>query len=333
MQLQLKKNISILVLLAVIGVACKNSLNVQAPYKDVTVVYGLLDQSDSTHYIRINKGFEGNGNAYVMAQQYDSIYYPVGTINAVLQDSSIITNTVVKTIALDTTTMVPLGPGTFSYPKQLLYYTSATLNPNDYYNLIITNTNTGKKTTGSTGLFSNVALSGLYSKTFYLSFSNLSPTIIGWTTSPNARIYQLTIRFFYDEVTNSNIKTGRSIDWIFAPLTSPTLTGGALLQYSITAQGLCSLILNTIPYEEGVTRHVDSVGIIFTSGSDDLNTYVQLSQPPMGINQDVPSYSDVKNAVGLYTARHVQTAYKVLGGGLFDTLVVDPLYAKLNFQY
>ncbi len=312
--------------------SCSNDLKILAPYKNITVVYGLVDQNDPIHYIRINKAFEGPGNAYTMAQQYDSIYYPVSAITAILQDSSTTTNTIVNTYTLATTDTIPLGAGTFSYPKQLLYYTNATLNPNDYYNLIVINNKSGQRLTGSTALLPDASfLNGFGSNPdLYLSFSNAFPSTISWTTTQNARIYQMTIRFYYDELYQST-RTPKSLDWIFGALTSPTLSGGTALEYSLTAQQLFSLIAYSISPESGVTRMQDSVGIIFTSGSDDLNTYVQLSQPPLGINQDIPSYTDLKNGVGLYTCRHIQTLTKQLSPNNLDSLEVGSQTGNLGF--
>src|SRR5580658_5249734 len=102
--MKLNKTILALALAAVVTTSCNNNLKILAPYKDVTIVYGLMDQSDPIHYFRINKAFEGAGNAYTMATNYDSIYYPIGTIHAYIEDSSTITNTIVDTFNLDTTT-------------------------------------------------------------------------------------------------------------------------------------------------------------------------------------------------------------------------------------
>jgi len=326
------KNLFLLLVFLVVYSSCKNSFSVQAPYKDETIVYGLLDQSDSVHYIRINKAFEGNGNAYVMAKQYDSLYYPVNEIKAVLKDSNPSTNTIVKIDALDTTTSVPLGPGVFSYPKQLLYYTRTKFNPNDYYSLVIVNTKTGKTVTGSTALIPDIGISiSEYGKTLPMSFNKEYPSVIGWQTVPNVRIYQLTIRFYYDEFMN-NTRNAKSLDWVFAPLTSSNLGGQEGLEYEYNAQGFCTLILNSIPYEAGATRYADSVGVIFSSGTDDLNTYVQLSEPSGSLTENIPFYSDLKNGVGLFTARHIQTLYKQVDGTVIDTLVYGPEFSKLNFQ-
>ncbi|HTA27699.1 MAG TPA: hypothetical protein VK809_07920, partial [Bacteroidia bacterium] len=192
-----------------------------------------------------------------------------------------------------------------------------------------------KKIRGATGLLSDIPfLSPNFAgtRTFLFSFTPDSPTELEWTTTPNARIYQMDIRFYYTEYLNGDT-AAKSVDWIFAPEISPTIAGGITLLYDLTGQGLCNTILNTIPINTFVTRKADSIGVIFTTGSDDLNTYVQLSQPPTGINQDVPSFSDLENGIGLFTSRHVQAIYKNVDPALLDTLIIEPKFQPLNFQH
>ncbi len=335
--MDVKRLRTLLALSIVVCTSCKNSLNIQAPYKDITVVYGLMDQNDPIHYIRINKAFEGSGNAYTMAKQYDSIYYPVNAIHAILEDSNPITATIVDTIHLDTTTTVPLGPGTFLYPKQLLYYTKATLNPNDYYNLIVTNTKTGKKIRGSTAMLGDISLNNdLTIRTYPLTLgSTPNPTLFQWQSTTSAVIYQLVIQFYYD----SKVGSGPAVlqpplQLVFATQTAPTNLGGFPMTYSVSCQDLFALITSSLQPEVGVTRHADSLGVIFTTGTDDFNTYIQLSQPTTGITQSIPSYSDVVNGIGLYTARHVQTYYKLIDSNTLDSIQgpdQEPRFFALGF--
>src|SRR5579872_736351 len=162
----MKKSVSVLLfaIAALSFTGCKNDLKVLAPYKDIPVVYGLLDQNDSIHYIRVNKAFEGSGDAYAMASQYDSANYPVGTITVQLQD---LTNPATFTLTPDSS--IPMNAGTFSYPKQVLYKTTALLSGNDQYKLIITNTKTEKVATGSTFLLPNVGFVSPTPNTFMTS--------------------------------------------------------------------------------------------------------------------------------------------------------------------
>ena len=54
---------------------CKNEFEVNDDWKDITVVYGLLNQTEDTNYIRVTKGFLGNEDANIMAHIKDSLYY------------------------------------------------------------------------------------------------------------------------------------------------------------------------------------------------------------------------------------------------------------------
>ena len=67
-----------LILLCVVQLvsSCSKDFKIDAPYKDITIVYGLLNISDTAHYIRIHKAFlDESKNALVMATTTDSIYY------------------------------------------------------------------------------------------------------------------------------------------------------------------------------------------------------------------------------------------------------------------
>jgi len=314
--------------------SCNNDLKILAPYKDIPVVYGLLDQSDTAHYIRVNKAFLGLGNAYTMASNYDSTNYPIGQISVQIQDYDQSGN-LVGTYSLTPDSSIPVDPGTFPYPHQVLYKTKAKLNVNDTYSLTVTNEHTGKVASGSTLLMTDANIISPWISSQYFSLSWLSnyPTKMQWNTSSGARIYQYTVRFFYYE---KDIASGtgseKYVDWVFPTLSASSISGGIPMEYDYTGQGFLQFLKGYIAVNSGVTRTADSVRLYFTSGSDDLYTYIQLSQPSLGINQEKPFYSDVKNAVGIFTSRHVQTFKKVFTVIELDSIRLDPITSNLNFQ-
>ena len=69
------KKILIALVAAISFSACSTEIEVNAEWKDVTVVFGLLDVSDTIQYIKISKAFLGEEDAFVMAQEPDSLYY------------------------------------------------------------------------------------------------------------------------------------------------------------------------------------------------------------------------------------------------------------------
>ncbi|HSY75953.1 MAG TPA: hypothetical protein VK890_03805 [Bacteroidia bacterium] len=312
--------------------ACNTKLNVQAPYKHITVVYGLMDQNDTAHYIRVNKAYEGAGDAYTMGKVFDSIYYPANQISVTLQDYNS-SGVFMGNITLTPDSSIPVPPGIFSYPKQILYKTKAALNVNDTYNLIVFNEKTQQTLTGSTTLLQDASfLPGtLGSTNLPMSFFEASPSKILWSSSLNGRIYQMVFRFYYNETGTAN-PGEKYIDWIFTPQTASTILGGATMEYDYTGEGFLQQVRTNIQPIAGAHRRSDSIQVIFTTGSDDFNTYIQISQPSLGIDQDPPSYSDVKNGIGIYTSRHTQIITKQLTIATHDSLINGSGMAPWGFN-
>ena len=71
----MKKIAIFLLLISVFFMACETDFEVNASWKEVTVVYGLLDQSQQQQYIKINKAYLGEGDALQMASVADSSNY------------------------------------------------------------------------------------------------------------------------------------------------------------------------------------------------------------------------------------------------------------------
>ena len=54
--------------------SCSEKIDLIGDFKETAVVYGLLDHSDSMHYVKITRAFIGPGNALELAQIEDSSY-------------------------------------------------------------------------------------------------------------------------------------------------------------------------------------------------------------------------------------------------------------------
>ena len=55
--------------------SCNEKIDLIGDFKETAVVYGLLDHSDSMHYVKITRAFIGPGNALELAQIEDSSYF------------------------------------------------------------------------------------------------------------------------------------------------------------------------------------------------------------------------------------------------------------------
>src|SRR5437870_4430063 len=80
------KKFSAVILLLIFITSCSTDFSVTTSWKDITIIYGLLDASDTAQYIKVGKAFlDPATNAYTIAQNPDSLYYK--DLNVVLQDN------------------------------------------------------------------------------------------------------------------------------------------------------------------------------------------------------------------------------------------------------
>ena len=115
------KIILISLVIATVFTSCDDEFSLNAPYNDITIVYGLLNLNDSIHYVKVYKGFQTEGNSYVAAGDWTNLYY-FDKITVTLEEFKNNQSTG-RIIELDTTTSVPRESGYFANPKQLLYFT------------------------------------------------------------------------------------------------------------------------------------------------------------------------------------------------------------------
>ena len=106
-------------LLALLTGSCKNEINLNAPGKEILVVYGILNPKASIQYIRIAKAFQTDGDALVYAANTDlSLQNAEVRLNGQLLEDTVINKNL----------------GEFN-PAQVLYYTTQPIQANTYYTL------------------------------------------------------------------------------------------------------------------------------------------------------------------------------------------------------
>lgn len=75
-----------------------------------------------------------------------------------------------------------------------------------------------------------------------------------------------------------------------------------------------------------------SVKYYFIVAGDDLNTYIEVSQPSNSIIQEKPSFTNIENGIGLFSSRFVQVVDSInLSQRTIDELRSNPLTKDLGF--
>jgi hypothetical protein len=73
--MKLLKNSFLIVLVALTFSACKNDVNLNAPYKEVPTIYAVLNPNEDVQMIRVNKVFLSETDANEVAKIADSVNY------------------------------------------------------------------------------------------------------------------------------------------------------------------------------------------------------------------------------------------------------------------
>ncbi|MCX6280135.1 MAG: hypothetical protein NT004_18895 [Bacteroidetes bacterium] len=296
--------IAFFLLLLTVFISCNKDLNVNADWKDVTVVYGLLDQKADTTFIKITKAFLGPGDAMQFAKIPDSSNYP-DKLEVRLdeyQDSSFI-----RSLPLDTVTIHNklAGDSIFYFPDQLMYFTTASLNENYIYKIFIKNKKTGKEITSQTNLVHDFEILRPVTQA---SFPAPPESFeVKWQQAKEGKRYQLLIRFFYNEymVVAPKIGIKKSIDWIvFNDIKSPDNPSTQPFDLYFPSDAFYSVVGSKIDTSSLVDhRTALYCDFIFSVAAADMNTYMEVTEPSLSLVQEKPTFTNITNGIGLFSSR------------------------------
>ncbi|MCX6281047.1 MAG: hypothetical protein NTU51_03725 [Bacteroidetes bacterium] len=318
----MKKYYSLLIITAalILLASCKKNLVVNADWKDVTVVYGLLDQTESVHYVKVTKAFLGEGDALVFAKQPDSSEY-AHRLQVTMDELN--GSTLLRTITLHYDTISNKDTGVFYCPTQHVYSTTATLSPDLTYHLVIKDTVTNKVVEGTATLVSDFDIDkpSLFTRA---TFQSGKSSEVKWTSAKSGKRYQVNIRIRYAEATIGvpNSTVIKSLDWLaLTDMSSLNVNGGQTMDYFINGDAFYIFMGSHIPVDPTVTRALRDCDYIFTVGSEDLSTYMDVTAPSNTIIQERPAFTDIINGIGLFTARVVKSVDTLR----FSTFTLDEI--------
>jgi hypothetical protein len=314
---------------------CTTDVDLNAPYKAVPIVFGLVDQSVDTQFIKINKSFAGDGNNASYAAINDSVLFS----NLSAQVEVLNNGNVIATYPLQEKWVNELENGIFYGDSQKVYYyvpvggidedyeyrLSGSANEGDitFESTVtpvgkVTFTSTFRNTVTPILPVTNNSNSGIKFATANSSTNNqyLNVTPM-WTTVANGKNYELSLHFYYFEHTASTIER-KLLVWKFGSQTVVNTDGGSTMFQEITGDGFYQMIQSRLandPDEASIIRRVpDRIEFVVTVADEDLNTFVEVNQPSLGIVTERPSFSNIDGGLGLFAARYTEN-FKLGGAG------------------
>jgi len=312
--------------------SCNEKINLIGEFKETAVIYGILDQADSLHYIKINRAFIGPGNAIEIAQIPDSSYFNqvdatiTEFVNGVENRSWILRDTMIDDKETN---------GAFFAPDQKLYYFKTlptnsdqsqqisgnplltSLNKDAIYKLNIVLNDGEFEVNGETALVKNIATNSS-SQNFTFKFvdnpGEYKSTAVTISNTGESFVVNASLNIQYYEYTPSGTEL-KSFNW---QLGEGEVSPNNNKTYSAVGETFYTLLQSNILSDNNsavTKRTFGGIEITITGGADDLNNYMLVNQPSSSLAQNKPTYTNLnvsngKNVIGIFSSRQTLKTYK-----------------------
>jgi hypothetical protein len=320
---------------------CETEVDLNAPYKNTTVIFGLLDPDfngdnqisvQDTQWIKINRTFLGEGDNNLYAAIRDSSEYTDEDF-IVKKVQRVVDNNVVQESELSSTTISNRQMnGIFYGPEQTMYYfvpPAPGLDQNSEYRIILEFAD-GREVSASTQVVSYGSFSWLtpqQNATFILAtvstnggFNYTSEVAVRWNAATNANVYDARLRFHYTEMIYPNEDwTGvpevkaKFLDYYLGSINETEINPGEMLKITFDGRGFFSFLQNSLVADQKIRRVIgtydsqqqrtECFDLMLTMGNDDLKSYIEVNTPSTGVAQERPIYTNVNNGIGLFASR------------------------------
>ncbi len=335
----MKKLVLFLSLLACMAFfnACSTDVELYADHKDIPVVYGLIDATQDTNFVRINRAFSSSNdhpiNANEVALIADSCNYP-GKLDAkIIEYKTGFGNHFSPTgrvFELDTMTIHNKDMGVFYAPHQKVYFTKERFNvntPNARYKYRLEIDKGNDTVTSETGVVGGSDFRILTNLASFSSNPSDNMSKIAFKPADNAVFYDVKMVFHYREK-HGDVEEKKQVLWNFGSKSIDELyyeDGYYYVTYSVNS--LFNLLTEAIggdtvvnPSHPHVQRYFDErpIEIMVAAGGDELYNYIQVNAVS-GYSQTVPDYTNVNGGYGVFSSRiNLKTQTKISGRAQSD---------------
>jgi len=310
--------------------SCNEKIELIGDFVQTAVVYGLLDQADSLHYIKINRAFIGPGNALEIAQIADSSYFT--NVDATI--SEYLNGNLIRSWLLKDTILDNKDPnGVFYAPEQKVYYFKTlptkpndvvnvdplnpqlnSLNPQAIYKIDIVINNGAFSVSGETELVRGIT-SAAATQNFNFKFADnpgeYTSTGITVSSTGNSYVLNTQLKIAFNEW-EGNTYSEKSFFW--------NLGEADVQPYSnkvFTANGETFYDLMKSNCTENSTiskRTLKGVTIKITGGAEELYNFIAVNKPSSGLAQSKPTYTNLtatngKRVIGIFSSRQTVEIY------------------------
>jgi len=316
---------SVLSAAALFTFSCTTDFELNAEYDEIPIIFGVLDQSVDTQFIKINKSFIGNGDNNTYAAINDSSLYT----NVVARVEEYIGGAIDRTFPLEEMWVTNLDEGIFYTDSQKVYFFVPTtpLNEDATYKLIVDVSEEAQPIEAETNLvlgselnWDIITANGAIINGIIFADASTAAENDYLTSSPkctpggNADRYEFKLRLHFTEVTYAGASTAKYVEWNLGEVA--VVSGN--LKKEISGEAFYSAInnkLNNYIYEADVEKRVigkDNVEIIVTAANENLSLFMDINEPSTGVVTEQPVFTNIEGGVGMFASRFSRNLFSYL---------------------
>jgi len=281
--------------------SCSNDFDLTEGNVDLPVVYGIISDSDTATYIRVERAFsDEETSAFVLAKDPALLYY----------DDIKVSILHVKTGRSYDLTRVDgnlegyqRAPGAFADAPNYLYKIKNDeinfIGKDDYKLRIIKKDNTILTEATATAITPySVGSVSTPNVTAKLAFNYKTEFKVNWSGGEEGVIHDIQFLFHITEVRN-NQSIDTTITWNVARNLTRT-------EHSLKGQTFYEFMNGALAKETNVERFFNSAELVIVTGGQAIKDYISIGQANLGITSsgEIPIYSNLSNGgVGIFSAK------------------------------
>ncbi|MEP7195453.1 MAG: hypothetical protein ABI851_02975 [Saprospiraceae bacterium] len=280
---------------------CSEDFRLTEPWKDIPVVYGFINRSDTAQYIRVEKLFvDEDISATILAKNPDSVYYK----DAVVKLFNITKN---KEYTLNKVDLVVEGytrsEGDFGVSPNYMYKIltkNIILNGNDSLEFKLERGNNLPVVTSRIKLIKDFQIISPDNTIRELTFKEGFSQSFSWEKTPEAGVYNFTILINILETDRSiNKTTLKTLKWV---LLSDALDN----RVNVSGDNFYSFLQQNLIADNKYDRELVDLQLFVRAGGKELKSFNELVNANTGItaSQEIPRFTNLSEGFGLFANIH-----------------------------
>ncbi len=303
---------------------CSNEFEINAPRKDIPVVYSLIDFEEANHYVRLERAFlDSELSALELAQIPDSLYYDDAEV-------TIEVGGILRTLdRIDATTIgLPRNTGIFADQPNIVYRMIGGFQGNEQARLNITFADGKEPITASTTILGDIELRSPSSQAQF-SIRPDRPVTLRWAhdAQDEPRVYKIDLLFQYQELdaeTNQFVDQELRID-LGTVQDDQTMMFDGQRFYEALGAG--------IDAEVQTTRLIGELWVEIAAAGQEVIAGTRIENANSGItsSQEIPTFSNLSRGIGIFSSRKTVVEGRILTAQTRDSIRQNSFTKDLGF--